>query len=457
MWHFIFQRVIIYRILLAFTGCMFSFAPAQAGLIRDAQIEEYLHQLTTPIAGVAGINPDNLRIFIVADSRINAFVADGSNIFVNTGLITNARNPDMIMGVLAHEMGHIYAGHIVGISQNVEQAQAQMIMSYLLGAAAAAAGSPDVGAAIMSGGGHIANRSLLAHSRANEQAADQAAIGFLDKLQLSSIGMLQMFERLRREEKKYLMGQNIDSYARTHPLSKERITHMRAHVEATKGKYPRLDQKLQTEHQQVKAKLIGYLEDPTQVMVEFGSSNNTSEAHIARAIAKMRISLFNEALQEAEALIALEPNNPYFHEIKGAVLYEARRYDEAIIEYQIARKLLPNSALIRSDYAKVMVASGREDLQAEAKQELLYASEIDPTYQPTWRNLAKIYGREGEIGKAELCLAEIDALNQNKEDLIAHLDRAEQRLNDNDAGSRLRLQDLRLYAETLEDTLNPPR
>ena len=165
---------------------MFSFAPAKAGLIRDAQIEEYLRQLTTPIAGVSGINPDNLRIFIVADSRINAFVAGGSNIFVNTGLITNARNPDMIMGVLAHEMGHIYAGHIVGISQNVEQAQAQMIMSYLLGAAAAAAGSPDVGAAIMSGGGHVINRSLLAHSRANEQAADQAAIGFLDKLHLSA-------------------------------------------------------------------------------------------------------------------------------------------------------------------------------------------------------------------------------------------------------------------------------
>ncbi len=424
---------------------------AYAGLIRDAQIEEYLRKLTLPIAQIAGINPQSLRIFIVADSRINAFVAGGSNIFINTGLITEAQNPDMIMGVLAHEMAHIYAGHIIGISASVEQANVQMVLSYLLGAAAAAAGSADVGAAIISGGGHIANRSLLAHSRANEQAADQAAISFMDKLQLSSEGMLQMFERLRREEKKYIIGQNVDSYSRTHPLSKERITHMRSHVEETRGKYPHLEAKLQREHNLVKAKLIGYLGDSQQVMLQFIATDNSEEAHIARAIAKMNISLFNEALNEIEPLIAIEPNNPYLHEIKGSILFESRRYDEAITEYKIARDLLPNSALIRSDYAKVMVESNRQELQELAKQELLYASEIDPTYQPTWRNLAKIYGKQNDLGNAELCLAEIAALNQNKEDLLEHLERAKNQLTTNQSEAIIRIEDLLLYANTLKD------
>jgi predicted Zn-dependent protease len=428
-------------------------ASTKAGLIRDAEIEEYLGNLVTPIARAAGVNPSHLRIFIVGDPRINAFVAGGSNIFINTGLLTEARSPEMVMGVLAHEMGHITGGHIIDISENAEQAQAGMILSYLLGAAAAAAGSPDVGMAIMSGGNHLAARNFLSHTRANEQAADQAALTFLDSLQLSSQGMLDMFERLRQEEKRVL-SPNADAYSRTHPLSKERITHIRAHLESSPYRTNSLDKGTQQQHRRVRGKLIGYLEEPTTVMRIFPPEDTSDVAHIARALANMRRSLFNNALDELAPLLETEPNNAYFHEMQGHILFDARRYSESAEAYARAVELKPTAALLRSDYAKVLLAENNPETLPLAKQSLLYASTQDPTYAPTWRNLATIYGKEGNAGRAELCLAEIAALTQEKEELLYHLRRAEDQISEDDTEGTLRIEDLRLYAKTLKEKEN---
>lgn len=437
---------IVYFVIIILISTKISFA----GLIRDAQTEQYLKNLAYPIAQSAGIDTNNLRIFIIADENINAFVAGGSNIFINTGLITKAETPDMVMAVLAHEIGHIYAGHLIKVGQNMQQANVKMILSYILGAAAAASGNGDIGTAIISGGSHIANRSFLSYTRANEQEADQMAIKFFDNLNISSNGILQMFELLRREEKKRLIGENIDSYARTHPLSKERIRHVRSHTEQNNTNNT-LGKKIQTEHEQVKAKLIGFLAEPQQVISNFNPSNKTMQAKIARAVAKMRISLFNQSLSEIEELLINNDENAYLHELKGNILFEAKRYDEAIDSYRKALEIDTNSALIRSDYAKVIIAAKIPDWQNIAKKELLYAKSIDSTYKPTWRSLATIYGNEGDFGNAELCLAEIAALNHDKKQLLIHLQRAEKNIQSNDEEANLRLSDLRLFAKSLKD------
>jgi predicted Zn-dependent protease len=445
----------VMRLLIIFTLIIFAFASgSKAGLIRDAQTEEYLHNLADPIAKMAGISPQNLRLFIIADSRLNAFVAGGSNIFINTGLITETTKPEMLLAVLAHEMGHIQAGHLISMGENIEQAQVQTIVTYLLGAAAAAAGSSDVAMALITGGGHLANRGMMAHTRGNEQAADQAAINFFEQMNLSTAGMVEMFELLRRTEKRYTTGVTVDSYARTHPLSRERITHIRAHSESSQNKSGTLSKELQQEHIQVKAKLIGFIEEPNQLLITFNQDNQSIEAKIIRSVAYMRLSLFNQAKDEVDGLIKQSPQNPYLHELKGYILYEARLYDEAIISYEYAHKLKPNNAILASDYAKSLLASNN-DLHWNKAKDLLEKSSIkDPTYQPTWRNLAKIYGRGGEIGKAELCLAEIAALNQNKEELLEHLSRAKQSISKENQTDMLRLEDLENYANTLKDKEN---
>jgi predicted Zn-dependent protease len=262
--------------------------------------------------------------------------------------------------------------------------------------------------------------------------------------------MLNMFERLRQEEKRVL-SPDADAYTRTHPLSKERITHIRAHLESSPYRDNSLSAATQRRHQRVRGKLQGYLEEPTTIMRLYPLNDTSDIAHIARALAYMRRSLFNEALDEVMPLLEAEPNNPYFHELQGHILFDARRYEESAAAYAHAVSLKPTSALLQSDYAKVLLAQNTPETLLLAKKSLLYASTQDPTYVPTWRNLASIYGKEEHIGRAELCLAEIAALNQEKEELLHHLRRAEDQLSGEDAEAKLRIEDLRLYAKTLKE------
>ncbi|MGB1540033.1 MAG: M48 family metallopeptidase, partial [Rickettsiales bacterium] len=204
-------------------------AQAQSfGLIRDTEIEHTLRAYADPIFKSAGLVPSSINIYIVQDDSINAFVTGGSNVFIHTGLILRTSEPGMLIGVIAHETGHISGGHLVRTNEAMEKARLQMMMGYLLGAAAVAGGAGDAGAAIMNAGQHAATRGLISHTRANEQAADQAALRFLDANQISAQGMMQMFEVLRQQENRQIG--NPDPYTMTHPLSRERIMHMRNHV-----------------------------------------------------------------------------------------------------------------------------------------------------------------------------------------------------------------------------------
>jgi predicted Zn-dependent protease len=425
--------------------------PLQAkGLIRDAETEEYLKDLSDPVFKAAGLSPSQVRFFLISDESLNAFVAGGSNIFLHTGLIIEAVTPEMLLGVIAHETGHISGGHLIRADAFLERAQIGSVMTYLLGAAAIAGGGGQVGAAILAGSMQGATRSLLSYTRANEQAADQAAIGFLHTMGLSSEGMLQMFERLRREEKQHVGTDNQDVYTRTHPLSSDRISHMRSELATSHFRDVKLADPLQERHQRVRAKLIGFLHERSDVLVRYPLTDTSIPAHIARAIAYGDASQTAEA--EAEVLQALKqsPDDAYLHELHGYLLFKALRMEESVTAYRKARTLKPNSALLRSDFAKPLMALGTSAALTEAKEELIFSSAADPTYQQTWQLLAQAYGKTGEIAMAELSLAELAALNSDKEELERHLDRIGTRL-DPYSPAGLRAEDLRNFAKQLEE------
>ncbi len=418
------------------------------GLIRDAQTEDYLSDIAYPIFKAAGLDTSQVRMFIVQDERINAFVAGGSNMFLHTGLIIEAETADMLLGVIAHETGHITGGHLVRGVDYARRTQAGAILAYLVGAAVVAAGGGAAGAAIMSGGSHVANRNMLAYTREHERAADQAALTYLQRAGLSADGMLQMFERLRREEKR-VISPDQDVYARTHPLSKERITHMRHALRRSAG-LGNVSKSMQKRHHHVRGKLIGFLQDTQQVFRVFPRHDTSDAARIARAIAYSRVSQVQNALYELKPLMQSSPQNPYMHELQGHVLFEAGMVEQAIDAYRKATEMAPNQPIMRSDYAKVLLASQQSKHIQEAKRELLYASQKDPTYHQTWRLLARVYGYENNVGMAELSLAELAALSSDKKTLLRRLDKAEQYV-DKSSPAGLRVADLRLFAETLDN------
>ncbi|MBY0355830.1 MAG: M48 family metalloprotease [Rickettsiales bacterium] len=412
------------------------------GLIRDAEIEHYLRHLSSPVWTAAGLEPQAVSIFIIDDDSINAFVAGGSNIFFHTGLLLATDTPEMLIGVIAHETGHIAGGHLARGAEQVARAQIGAVISFVLGAAAAASGAGDAGAAILSAGPHVAERGLLAFTRANEQAADQAGLSYLETLHLTPEGMLNMFERLRRDEKRFLG--TPDPYALTHPLTKERISSIRSHVAQSPYREATLPANDQIMHQRMQAKLYGYMRPLVQVQSRYIDASQPSR--YARAVAYYRASDLPKALQEIDSLLTEQPNDAYFHELKGQMLFENGRIKESREQYQKASQLAPDSALLRSDYARTLLASPTTPtLRVEAIALLERASRQDPSYNASWRLLAEAYGKAGEEGKAHLALSEEAAM---RDDATAMRIQANLALETLPSGSPayLRAQDIKRFA-----------
>ena len=120
-------------------------APAQQNkgppVLRDTEIEQLLRDYTRPILRAAGLEKQNIQMVIINESVFNAFVADGRRIFVNYGAMMQSETPNQIIGVLAHETGHLAGGHLAKLREQLAQAQTQMIIAMLLGAGAMVAGA----------------------------------------------------------------------------------------------------------------------------------------------------------------------------------------------------------------------------------------------------------------------------------------------------------------------------
>ena len=313
-------------------------------LVRDAEIENLMRIYTRPIFKVAGINETAVNVYLVRQPSINAFVAGGQRIFINTGLLTQSKNPNEVIGVLAHETGHIAGGHLARMGQQLDKASTQAIIGMLLGAAAmvggAASGSGEAaqaGQGIMLGTQGLAQRNLLAYVRAQESAADQAAIGFLDATGQSGRGMITLFQKLANQSLASLT--NVNPYVLSHPMPLERIRNLE--VEAKKSPFfDRPDSTaLVLRHQLMQAKLLGFLSGAQMVFQKYPRSDRSLPARYARAIASFRIGDLKNALPEIDALIKAQPKYAYFWELKGQALLEGGRARQAVAPLKHASTL----------------------------------------------------------------------------------------------------------------------
>lgn len=411
---------------LCFAACFTTSNGAQAiSLIRDAEIEHTLRAYSSPIFEKAGLTPSSISLYIVNDPAINAFVMGGSNIFVNTGLIMQCPRPEMIIAVLAHETGHISGGHLVRSVQAAEKAQIQAVLGYLLGAAAIAGGAGDAGMAILSGGQNLALRGMITHTRSNEQAADNTALSILDQLGISASGMLETFEILRKQEKLQIGNSSSDPYLRTHPLNTDRIMQVRNHVEQSSIPAGTVPANFVTLHERMLGKLEGFLGEPADVLNRYGESDTSVRASYARAVAYFRQAKIDKAVAQMEKLIAQSPNDPYFHELKGQILFEGSRISYAAESYKKAVELLPSASLIRVEYARALIALEDNTNLTEAIHNLeAAASNGERENASLWRLLATAYGRSGKMGLSHLALAEEALALNNPEMTLKQLELA---------------------------------
>lgn len=373
-------------------------------LIRDTEIEAAILAYATPLFEAAHLDPRAVRIYLVNDRQINAFVAGGQNLFLNTGLLMRSDDAGQVIGVIAHEVGHIEGGHLARIHDALKRGTAETIAAIVLGAAAAVAGRPDLGTAIALGGQDIAMRNFLQYTRTQEGAADAAAMRYLDVTGQSARPLLTFFETLSGQE--LLSPTRQDPYLRTHPLTRDRILalsefvgHSRFSEVPLRGEYARL-------YRRLKAKLHAFLDDPSLVARRYPPADVSLEAHYARAIALHRTHRFAEALAAIEELLVESPDDPYFLELKGQMLFETGRPAQAIGPYRRASALLPDAPLIHIDLARALLALNETAALGEATEHLRAAVLREPNRPFAWRQLAIAQGRGGQMGESALSLAE---------------------------------------------------
>ena len=391
-----------------FAGALASLAwPAAAqaqSMIRDAEIERTLRSYSEPIFAAAGLNPKDVSIYIVNDDQINAFVAEGQNLFMNTGTIMKVDRARELIGIIAHETGHMAGGHLVRSADAYEKATVPLIIGTLLGIAAMAAGGGEAGAGILMGGQSIAERSLLAYSREQEAKADQAAVTFLDKTHQSARGLLETFAIFRNDE--ILSARKPDPFLQNHPLSDERIAALEDRVEKSPYKDVEETPEQKKSFSRMQAKLYGFINRLDLVVRKYPLTDKSTSARYARAIAYYRVQQLDRAFGELDPLIEAEPDNPYFHELKGQILLENQHIAESIPEHRRSVELLPSEPLFKVNLGQALVATENPKDGKAAVDILEQALRQDPDNTFAWDQLAKAYATVDQIGMAELATAE---------------------------------------------------
>jgi len=372
--------------------------------IRDTEIEADIQAMMAPIWKVAGLDPNALHIYLIQDKQLNAFVAGGQNEFINTGVILRAKTPNQLIGVLAHETGHISGGHLTRFQEAARNASIEGIIAMVVGAAASVAGRGSGGGAAMLPAEGVAERAFLQYSVGQEAAADQAALSFLDRSGQSARGLLEFFQILQGEE--LLSGIRQDPYVRSHPLTSQRIEYMRHHVERSRFSDV-LDSQANIDLlKRIKAKLDAFISTPSSTLAAYPEKDQSVVARYARAIAYYRIPQLDKALPVIDGLIRDFPKDPYFRELKGQMLFENGRIADAIPPYEEAIRLAPGAPLLRISLAQAYIESNDPAMNKRAIAHLNDALRTEDKETGAWRLLATAYGRDNQVGMAALALAE---------------------------------------------------
>jgi predicted Zn-dependent protease len=394
--------------------------------LRDAEMEHTLRAWMTPIWKAAGLDPDAVHVYVINDPTLNSFVAGGQNIFMNSGTIMRAASPNQLIGIMAHETGHIAGGHLARKTQIMKNAMIESIIGMVLGGAASALGHGNAGGAGVLAGADVGQRAFLQNSVTIEASADQAALRYLDRTHESTRGLLEFFEILEQEE--FLSAQRRDPYLTDHPLTEERVNYLREHVAQSPYSNTKDPPEWVAQFNLIKAKLGAFLGAPSQVLAAYQPSDNSEPARYARAIAYYRIPDLKNAIPTIDGLIKDFPNNPYYNELKGQMLFENGRVADAVAPYQRAVQIAPSEPLLNIELAQVQLETNDPKYLASAKSELTNALQGESDNPDAWRSLAIVYGRSGDIGMAALALAEQNMAQANYRQAVGQAQRAQQLL-----------------------------
>ncbi len=434
------------RLAALVAACALASQPVAAqSILRDAETEALLHDMATPLIAASGLDPKNVDIVLVNDSSVNAFVAGGQAVYVNSGLINMADSASEVQGVIAHELGHITGGHAIG-NGGAKAAQGISLLSLLLGAAVAAAGGGEAAMGVLMAGQQAALGKYLAFSRAQEATADAAGAQYLSKAGISGRGSVSFFKKLANQEYRYGYTASEDNaFYSTHPVTGDRIATLQDAYQRDPAWTRPNNPALEARFARAKAKLFGYLAEPKDTFTTYPAYMTSVPARYARAYAYHKEAHLDLAMAEADSLLAQAPGDPYFLELKGQILLESGKPQEALAPLRRATELSGNQPLIATTFGHALMASEDPKNFAEAERVLKVAVARDRENPFAWYQLGVVYAANGDLPRARLASAEQQVMELRMPEALASAEAAEAALPKGSA-DWLRAQDIAMQA-----------
>lgn len=453
----VFQSLFVYALAL-FASLALAIQPVAAqSVLRDAETEALLRDMAAPLIEASELEPGNVEIVLINDPSINAFVAGGQVVYVHAGLINAAETANEVQGVIAHELGHITAGHVVRFNERTRGAQGITILSLLLGVGAALAGAGDAAFGAIMAGQQAAAGNFLAFNRNQEASTDLAGARYLSGAGISGRGSLAFFERLRNLEIRRGFSQSDDAaYSRTHPLAGDRLQTLRDLYSQDPAWEAPDDPELQARFLGVRAKLYGYIAPTQRTLQQYPESDSSIPARYARAYAYHKDAQIDKALAEADALLAMNPDNPYYLELKGQILLESGRPRDALAPLRRATDITRNQPLIAGIFGHALIATEDEANYPEAERVLRAAVARDRFNPFAWYQLGVVYAARGDIPRARLASAEQQVMSRNYPEAIRSAQAAEAGLP-RGTPDWIRAQDIGLEARAALERLRDSR
>ena len=436
-----FARSIVLGVTLALTAAQ----PALAqSVLRDSETEALFRDISKPLIEAAKLDPKAVSVVLLNDPEINAFVATGQTVYIQSGLLVAADNVNQLQGVIAHELGHVAGGHSIRIQDGASVAGKISLLSLLLGAAAMAAGAGEAGMGIMAAGQQVAETNFFSFSRAQESSADLAGASYLTKSGISGKGTLDFFKKLQNQEYRLAIARTED-YSSTHPLNLDRIQALEQIYKKDPAWNKPIDPALEARFDRVKAKLVGYV-DPKRAIQLYPESDQSVPAHYARAYAYHLGAYPDKAAREAEALLRVAPNDPYFLELKGQILLEGGKPREALAPLRLAVARAPDKPMIAALLGHALVATEDPKNFPEAKAVLRQAISRDNDNPDAWYQIGIVYDHDGDTPRAALATAERYNLEGDNKNALAN---AKMAMNGLKGGTPdyLRAQDIAMVSE----------
>lgn len=415
--------------LLSVILCNPLFAASQ---INDTETEHMLTELITPLAAAADIPSERIKIHIIDDDDFNAFVTDGEDVYVYTGLMKQIKNVDALQAVIAHEIGHTIGGHMAQMRDRMAAEMKRTMLIQALGIGLmVAGGNPSLGAGVMGGASGVAQQSMLAFSRDEERIADNLGVDLMVRAKQNPNGFITVFEQMNNMTG--AMEAKINPNRINHPLTTERLNNVREYIKKIMPDYKPNDEQISQRNEKyelVRAKLIGYLDNPKRVRELYPYSDKSNAGLYARAIANMRGGNLDGAKVGVQTLISRKPDNPYFWELMGDIEYQFGHYDDSVDCYEKSLDLAGNAPQIQTALGLVLTERNKPGDRARAIELCKRAILTEPAPLTYWI-LARAFAHDAP-GHSDWAMAEYYAMIKQDAQAKKYAKSAQQKLKKTD-------------------------